>query len=589
MALGGPETPLALGQQGIDEAMLAATSQSMGIAGVDQPVADTRGRVNIPPPAKPAGQGQFSFDVQPADYGYRMTQDDFGQKPVAQLNTPSGPVPVAQQGLPFPALAGRQSALAERKAELQKQAMAFDPFKGISDPADPYQTTFNQYIRDEYGRKRNDMAQASFGGDTAAFDKWVAGTPEGQMWMRTNFTMPMDAIAKENKGRVETIAKFLTEAQQGKWSLSPEQRKALHEYTTLINDIGAPLSGVDARELLLKGRAAEQIIHEATFEKQYMQDFDGFAKHLQVMGKAMPVGGGRYHIREEDKKLFDDYKDQKADQAASLGMFGGSRDEARKWMDKLIKDRVEVKKFDAWEANKGGSGSGGANTPAGTKVSFMLRPNTAYGESVAASIGTKVGNSFVPPKPQPVYVTDPSDPDRSDKQRTMANPIIDVEDGKWVIRGSMLDDAGEMRLKEIEQKKSFIMPDDPNSFELIKKLEQEENSVIQKFAKQKSVDVLWNQDFMHRNTGFYDPAELYAHRLGVSADEVRRMAFTKEGQQKMRKMLKLMDSGVPEQSAAPAKAATSTTPTPAEFNAGWAKLKSGQSMVGPDGKTYIKQ
>mgnify|MGYP006883592218 CR=1 FL=1 len=107
--------------------------------------------------------------MQAPEYGWRVGQDDFGQKPVASIATPSGPVPVAQQGYAFPAIAARQQALAERKNNLaaaqQKAMAAFDPFKGIADPADPYQTTLNQYIRSSYQKKRAEMAEAGFGGD----------------------------------------------------------------------------------------------------------------------------------------------------------------------------------------------------------------------------------------------------------------------------------------------------------------------------------------------------------------------------------------------------------------------------------------
>jgi hypothetical protein len=345
--MAGPETPLALGQQGIDDAMSEATAGSMGIAGVQQPTASTRGTVNIAQPA-PAQQGG-GIEMQPAEYGWRVGQDDFGQKQVASIATPSGPVPVAQQGYAFPAIAARQQALAERKNNLkaaQEKAMAsFDPFKGIADPADPYQTTFDQYIRDEYATKRNDMAQAGFGGDTAAFDKWVAQTPEGQMWMRTNFTMPVSAVAKENKGRVDKVATFLEDARGGKWDLRPEDYKALQEYTTLINDIGAPMSGADSRELLLKGRAAEMVISKAQYQQQFLKGFNEFAQEMptQVTFEKPSGAGGKVIMKVADEKVFDDYIDAQAQQAIDFGMFQGSKSEAEDWMRKLIKKKYEMK------------------------------------------------------------------------------------------------------------------------------------------------------------------------------------------------------------------------------------------------------
>jgi len=231
---------------------------------------------------------------------------------------------------------------------------AFDPFKGIGDPADPYQTTFNKYITGQYFTKRNEMADAMFSGDVASFDKWVATTPEGRMWMSTNFTRPMDALAKENKGRVETVAKFLTEASELKWDLSPEEHRALQEYTTLIDDGGAPLPYADGEELLKKGRAAEQVISKVRFQQDYLKGFAEFAQqNPQSISFERPKGaGGKILMRVTDDKVFDDYIDAMAEQAVYGRMFDGSIDAAKTWLRKVIKDKYDVKAsvFDPYES-----------------------------------------------------------------------------------------------------------------------------------------------------------------------------------------------------------------------------------------------
>lgn len=361
--MAGPETPFALGKQGIEEAMQSATAGSMGIVGAEQPTASTRGRVDVPAPTDPAAQGSaagmgLDMGIESPQYGWRVTPQDLGQASVASIGTPTGPVPVAQQMLPFGAIAARQQATAERKAALaeaqKKAAAAFDPFKGISDPADPYQTTFNQYIRDEYTRKRQEMADASFGGDTAAFDKWVIEKPDGQMWMRTNFTMPMDAIAKENKGRVQAVADFLAEASEMQWDIAPEDYKQLQEYTTLINDIGAPLSGVDSRDLLLKGRAAERVMSKVRFQKEFLKGFAEYAQQMpQEISFSRPAGaGGKIVMQVKDEGVFNDYIDAMADSAAEARMFGRNKEAAKEWLRKLIKDKYDVKvsTFDPYES-----------------------------------------------------------------------------------------------------------------------------------------------------------------------------------------------------------------------------------------------
>lgn len=403
MAIGGVETPLARGEHGIEQAMADATAVSMGIVGAEQPTASTRGRVDVPAPTDPAAKGSaagmgLDMGIESPEYGWHVTPQDMGQASVANIATPTGPVPVAQQMLPFGAIAARQQATAERKAALaeaqKKAAMAFDPFKGISDPADPYQTTFNQYIRDEYTRKRQEMADASFGGDTAAFDKWVIEKPEGQMWLRTNFTMPMDAIAKENKGRVQAVADFLVEASEMQWDIAPEDYKQLQEYTTLINDIGAPLSGVDSRELMLKGRAAERVMSKVRFQKEFLKGFAEYAQQMpQEISFSRPAGaGGKIVMQVKDEGVFNDYIDAMADSAAEARMFGRNKEAAKEWLRKLIKDKYDVKvsTFDPYESverrEAAKARAEGAPTGPMTTTSVVSKPSPQGGQSESVLI-----------------------------------------------------------------------------------------------------------------------------------------------------------------------------------------------------------
>lgn len=461
---------MALEEQVVDNAMKTATAGSMGIAGVEQPDVATRGPVNIStPPPPPVQQG----GLQPAEYGWRVGQDDFGQKPVASIATPSGPVPVAQQGYAFPAIAARQQALAERKNNLkaaQDKAMAaFDPFKGIADPADPYQTTFDQYIRSSYQKKRAEMAEAGFGGDVAAFDRWVAQTPEGAMWVRQNFTMPMDAIAKENKGRVTKVADFLTKVAEGKRDVDPEDFQVLQAYTTAGDDQGVPLPYEDSLGYLLKGRSAEEVISKSEFQKNFLGNFKEFGEQMPtVVTFERPSGaGGKMVMRVTDPTVFDDYISAQVDNAMSQQMFNRDRAEAEKWMRKLIKDRYDVKvtasdpyeSVERKEAAKVASAEGAGKGPQGGwgYSPSMSRTLDASGNRVPTNYEAEfvtatelVGNRRVDPAPFRMAA-------KGNPRGVLVsmNGFQKDQNGEWFVIGEEVDDQVVQQYNDWREKKGL--------------------------------------------------------------------------------------------------------------------------------------
>jgi len=573
--MAGPETPYARGELNLDEAMLAATAPSMAIAGAEQPQATTRGRVDVPATGDPAnlGGGQvLDVSMQPAEYGWRPSQEDLGQGRVQNIATPSGPVPVAQMQMPFGAIAARQQAISERRNAVreaeQKAMQAFDPFKGIGDPADPYQTTFNKYITGQYFTKRNEMADAMFSGDVASFDKWVATTPEGRMWMSTNFTRPMDALAKENKGRVETVAKFLVDVSDGKYSLTPERAKALNEYTTLLDDQSAPLPDADAQELLMKGRSAERIISEAMFEKQYMQDADKFAQEVQTFDpkSVVRLPGGRYLLNEKNEKLLGGYRDAKVRQVLSMGMYDGDEKKAREFVDNLVKDTFKVEKFDAWEANQSGSsGSGGGNTPSGALAVPYVRPVTdrnpvggraSSQEGIFFDVSNKVGDRKAPIKSAEVY-----DPAKG-RNVTMLNPQPGYEYGKAVLRGKMAEEKYMRQVQELEEKKRAMFEESKGEtpsqevLDVAADLDKKINQITSTYFQEKSVPIE-NTSFLQRELGVASLDEFAAKQYGVTPERIAELVSTPEG---MKELVAMTRGEKPKAAATQQKAKAQAVP-----------------------------
>lgn len=448
--MAGPETPFARGELNLDEAMAVATAPSMAIAGAEQPQASTRGRVGVPPAGDPSGEKTvLDVSMQPAEYGWRPSQQDLGQGQVQSIATPTGPVPVAQVQMPFGAIASRQQAIAERRNAVrqaeQKAMAAFDPFKGIGDPADPYQTTFNKYITGQYFTKRKEMADAMFDGDTASFDKWASSTPDGQMWMRTNFTRPMDALAKENKGRVEQVANFLTEASELKWDVSPEDHRALQEYTTLIDDMGTPLPYADAEDLLKKGRAAEQVISKVRFQQQYLKGFAEFAQqNPDIISFERPRGaGGKIIMRVGNERVFDDYIDAMAQQAVDGRMFNGSEEAAKEWLRKLIKNKYDLKvsamdPYESVERREAAKAKYGEGSKEGSGYAITVSPVPSADPTTKREELAFVWTDTVGGRTQQMSNRTFKTPEGRDVEIFAPQPTR--ENGIWVIRGRELSD-----------------------------------------------------------------------------------------------------------------------------------------------------
>lgn len=120
MATGGPYSQQA--RTGFDPAlaMAEATDPAMAIVGTGQPTNTTTRRTPAVPMEKQRSGGeQFSVGIDSPVYGWSLNDSDLGQGNVQQIRTDNFVTPVAEQKLPFGAIAARQQGLSNRRMQLE--------------------------------------------------------------------------------------------------------------------------------------------------------------------------------------------------------------------------------------------------------------------------------------------------------------------------------------------------------------------------------------------------------------------------------------------------------------------------------------
>lgn len=377
--MAGPETPLATRGFDVEGAIESATAPGMAIVGAsDTTDTSTRRTPDVPMADPAAGGRQFSVDIESPGYGWRLSPDDLGQGQVQQIRTDNFVTPVAEMKLPFGAIAARQQYVAERRNSIEQAkratAKAFDPFAGIGDPAAQHQAAFGKYtVNTWWPSLVKDAAQATGLNEKEAV-AWMYETPEGNAYVKRNSQI-LDRAAKESAGMTDRMADLLEKHQKGEVTLFPEDMKLVNDWMQGRDHQGLPVSGKRLEDFMWENRDVEGMMAFGYFGKDFLKGFDEYAmQKIQQGAKGRHVGGGRYEISDEEKSLFDDYKEAMTQVALEQGVLNGDEKEIRRRLDLLIKDKVKYTTR-GWEVNKGSSSDkeGGATGPQ-SEVSVVRTP-----------------------------------------------------------------------------------------------------------------------------------------------------------------------------------------------------------------------
>jgi hypothetical protein len=451
MAVGGPETDLALGRTPLDieAAQMGAASPAMAIVGQNTPQVTTRQAPGIPQP------GNFSLTVEPQAYSWNPSQADFGQKQVAQIGVDGFNVPVAQRGFPTGAIASRQDALAQRKAQIaaqeQKLMASTDPFKGISDPAPPYRVAGNKLVQSAWSKLIADEAEF-YGGDTAEATKALYSTAEGRDKIN-RFARTMDAVMKENAGRFDNVMDMALRVKEGKTQIEPEEAQLLTQYLNGIDPYtGVPVQGADMEELVRVGRGVDDVMFKEQYADKFLKGFDEFLETSFEPGKVQRLPGNKFSILDTEVSKVDDFIDSHSDSLVESGIFP-TKKKASEWLSKRIKPRMEVKrtiysetfsperkkaaeaKYDTSVAPSTGSWSYTTrNFIADQRVRGALDPKTQY-EFVSPPMDMGPNKNLVPPGP--IKLHDANSPQGELVMVTgFAKP---AKGGDWLVLGEKVD------------------------------------------------------------------------------------------------------------------------------------------------------
>jgi hypothetical protein len=270
----------------------------------------------------------------------------------------------AEMKLPFGALASRGQSIAERE-QANKQAQKqlkdkFDPYGGVGKAADPFQPAFGKYAMTTLNKLADDIIKA-YGGDEEEGWKRIRtpGTQENQLWLQKS--REISDVGTANQYEFKQYADLYADVVAGKQKVDPETREALRTFLSAQNELGIPVEGVDPAEFRSMRRDLEGMVSAATYMNEFMKTLPNMVQSVaQELGKAVPVGGGRYALQDLAKKEFEPSLRVFAQEYSASSGGKITPEEAYETFSKVFNDELE-RKTSTWSprADSGGDGGGG--------------------------------------------------------------------------------------------------------------------------------------------------------------------------------------------------------------------------------------
>jgi hypothetical protein len=373
---GGPETDLALGTPNLS----TSTTGAPPVVAPNDQGAFTQGAPTPDAFTLPGYSKSEQIKVNPAQYSWNPGAEGFGQGQVQKYGFDTGMVPVAEMKLPFVALASRGDDLAKREAAnlqaQQKVKEKFDPYGGIGKAADPFQPAFGKYGMSVLNKLAADIT-AAYGGDEEEAWKRIStpGTQENQLWLQKS--REISDVGTANQYEFKQYADLYADVVAGKQKVDPETRKALENFLSAQNENGVPAKGVDPGEFRSMRRDLEGLVSAATYMNEFMKSLPNMVQSVaQELGKAVPVGGGRYALQDLAKKEFEPSLRVFAQEYSDSSGGKITPEEAYETFSKVFNDELE-RKTSTWSPRADGGGDGSQKTG----------PSASYGRGAVEGAG----------------------------------------------------------------------------------------------------------------------------------------------------------------------------------------------------------
>lgn len=579
MAIGGPETPYALGQ-------LPAEEIQQGQAAASMPAMSTplgTGLDTAQTPLNPAAQQQANLKIGlegpqlRGDRWYRNEEFYSGQERPAQYNASGGdPIWVASGGrVPMGILAERQSQLQAKKAELNNFIRSrYEHFKGKADPR--YQQKYQQYARGEMDKYIQDYANANTGGNLNEAYKQIYSNPDARAAYEAKVA-DWEAIGAANKTAVPMAVDLLKGVYQNELQASPETMQLARQLATGMmdfnNDTPAAMRADTARNF---ERSLSKDKWWADFGSNAMKEAGDV---LQQQGDVVYLGG-RPFLRQRKQEVYDRFIQQAVQHGVANGIFG-SPQEAMEFI------QARTPSSDVTELSKPSLGSGGG---ADKQVTFL-------GEE----IGPEQGVGSVAPIQERIEGGAPLT--REEVESGMArNPVYraDFQLAKPIrlntASGEAVDlDAGTIAINVDKSGKVFISGRNKAVTESI----DANPEIAKKSAGIKDLDTQIGRPEVQRDETLLNTLKATRDRLiDEKAAMTRRIEKQKqnitiplEGNEgSIPGLTPSVIQGIRQRGvAALGGQFGARSITPEQFNQQWAKLPKGGKLIGPDGVEYTKK
>lgn len=490
-----------------------------------------------------------SLKMEEPAWNWKPSNQDFVPQPdVAQFGFDTGLVPVARTGqIPFPALANRQAANAERKAALEKKLQDFDLYAGIGSAADAYNRNFGKVARaemdgfvDEIGeylgiddpdpisKRRKVLSQIAT--DPALHNMWIAKSKG------------LNEIGEQSQAYAKQAIDYLIKAEDNEIESDPELRQEAQDYLMGTGKFGTA-EGPDVMTQVEKGRRFERLMSREKFFKDYITPGINNAMRVwQDQGK-IDYPSGMVRLTETEKKDYDGLIDAEARRMSAMGY--GSYEEVSEYLRKRLPGSVVVDTKLQSPASGGNSSSGVSPSQkvvmTATKAPYW-EPSPGASrdvESVRLSLpaGGKIGvRSFngvgkEPVDMIPIYI-----------QRSAYNP-----DEFFIVGESPMDTQTETDAETTTEE----------TWDEAETNRRTTDASVSKRRKQIVVPLEGNEENLS---------------IAVQGQDWRSVLNKAFGQNTQAKPV-----------------SSQAKLTPQEWDAKWAALPKGGTLVGLDGKTYTKQ
>lgn len=303
--------------------------------------------------------GKLNVDVQQPEWAYRPTQQDFGQVDVRRGNYSTGMVPTVNVQMPFPALANRQQAQAERKAALAKKLQDFDLYSGIGKAADPYQRNFGKLARADMDQMVTDVANGMFGGDRTKATEYFLNDPQGRAMHKARAANWNDVGVQSQDKLKRGVDDLLREENGERVFVDPRAKAITQQMVNATGQFGGPEGGdvmsqaklyQDYDQVMSSNKYIKEFVLPSVKEKmQTMKEFSGITRDPK---------SGAFLMTETEKRNFDGMIREHAKEMANMGI--GTESEMTEILTGNFPPSVivetEMKFKPAGKSSKSGSG-----------------------------------------------------------------------------------------------------------------------------------------------------------------------------------------------------------------------------------------